>query len=367
MYLDLEDKPRLGHMHTLIDARTERPKSRLGLLDYLAPEMFSVKLAGQAELEVLGAQPDSWNADQQMRDQQPNAWDPDLATMSPSLAKGRVSSGGSPDLQPKQQQQFKQPSSPSAAAMLQGRPRSPMGSQGGAPRSPRGVLRPMSPMGSAPGSPRGVTRVREPAVCLPNAAAGSDEDEEDDIAADARSLWPETGSPIGGSLAGDSADAEGSRSKLGDDAQKAEDEDEEEEDEEDMSPLQRKLLMKGGPTKKWKGKSPVAPDGDGLEQPAEVASKQQLEQRKGGQQQEEEGMVPYERASWEQQDCYDHKVDIWQVGCLMHELLFGCLPFEVRGAASFLGPHGVCATHTHCCTTAAAAAHSVACCMCLLR
>jgi hypothetical protein len=163
---------------------------------------------------------------------------------------------------------------------------------------------------------------------LPNAAAGSEEEEEEEedengIAADARSTFPETGSPLGGSLAGDSAD--------GEDAQKAEgDEEEEEDEEEDLSPLQKRLLMKGGATKKWEGKSPAVLDADATVEAAIEEPK--LEQQKGEQpqqQKEEELMVPYERASWEQQDCYDHKVDIWQLGCLMHELLFGCLPFEV--------------------------------------
>uniref|UniRef100_A0A7R9YZK2 Protein kinase domain-containing protein n=1 Tax=Chlamydomonas euryale TaxID=1486919 RepID=A0A7R9YZK2_9CHLO len=31
---------------------------------------------------------------------------------------------------------------------------------------------------------------------------------------------------------------------------------------------------------------------------------------------------------WEWQDTYDAKVDVWQVGCVVHELLCGCLPFE---------------------------------------
>jgi hypothetical protein len=34
-------------------------------------------------------------------------------------------------------------------------------------------------------------------------------------------------------------------------------------------------------------------------------------------------------AGWEQPDYYDEKVDIWQVGCVIHELLCGSMPFEV--------------------------------------
>lgn len=34
-------------------------------------------------------------------------------------------------------------------------------------------------------------------------------------------------------------------------------------------------------------------------------------------------------APWECQDHYNEKVDIWQIGCLLHELLCGELPFEV--------------------------------------
>lgn len=35
------------------------------------------------------------------------------------------------------------------------------------------------------------------------------------------------------------------------------------------------------------------------------------------------------RAEWEYQDHYDEKVDIWQLGCMLHELLCGSMPFEV--------------------------------------
>jgi serine/threonine protein kinase len=38
------------------------------------------------------------------------------------------------------------------------------------------------------------------------------------------------------------------------------------------------------------------------------------------------------RAEWEYQDSYDEKVDIWQLGCMLHELLCGSMPFEVRAA-----------------------------------
>uniref|UniRef100_A0A7S0WKQ3 Protein kinase domain-containing protein n=1 Tax=Chlamydomonas leiostraca TaxID=1034604 RepID=A0A7S0WKQ3_9CHLO len=33
---------------------------------------------------------------------------------------------------------------------------------------------------------------------------------------------------------------------------------------------------------------------------------------------------------WEWQDSYDEKVDIWQVGCLVHEVMCGVLPFETE-------------------------------------
>jgi serine/threonine protein kinase len=35
-------------------------------------------------------------------------------------------------------------------------------------------------------------------------------------------------------------------------------------------------------------------------------------------------------AEWEGRDYYNEKVDVWQVGCLVHELLCGSMPFEVR-------------------------------------
>ncbi|KAL6745626.1 kinase-like domain-containing protein, partial [Haematococcus lacustris] len=39
-------------------------------------------------------------------------------------------------------------------------------------------------------------------------------------------------------------------------------------------------------------------------------------------------VVPHN--AWEWREQYDEKVDIWQVGCLVHELLCGCLPFETE-------------------------------------
>jgi len=36
------------------------------------------------------------------------------------------------------------------------------------------------------------------------------------------------------------------------------------------------------------------------------------------------------RAEWEYQDHYTEKVDVWQLGCMLHELLCGSMPFEVR-------------------------------------
>jgi serine/threonine protein kinase len=36
-------------------------------------------------------------------------------------------------------------------------------------------------------------------------------------------------------------------------------------------------------------------------------------------------------------DYYDEKVDIWQVGCMVHELLCGSMPFEVGGLLAILG------------------------------
>jgi serine/threonine protein kinase len=39
---------------------------------------------------------------------------------------------------------------------------------------------------------------------------------------------------------------------------------------------------------------------------------------------------PYHPAAWEGRDYYSEKVDVWQAGCLLHELLCGSMPFEVR-------------------------------------
>lgn len=46
------------------------------------------------------------------------------------------------------------------------------------------------------------------------------------------------------------------------------------------------------------------------------------------------------RAAWEYQDHYTEKVDIWQLGCMVHELLCGSMPFEVS-LHSTAGQNGV--------------------------
>lgn len=40
----------------------------------------------------------------------------------------------------------------------------------------------------------------------------------------------------------------------------------------------------------------------------------------------DDAIVPHN--AWEWQEVYDEKVDVWQVGCVVHELLCACLPFE---------------------------------------
>ncbi len=47
---------------------------------------------------------------------------------------------------------------------------------------------------------------------------------------------------------------------------------------------------------------------------------------------EEQLQAALQQEAWQRQDHYDEKVDLWQVGCLVHELLCGCLPFEVSWA-----------------------------------
>eukprot|EP00775_Hariotina_reticulata_P006582 gene6582-6810_t len=42
-------------------------------------------------------------------------------------------------------------------------------------------------------------------------------------------------------------------------------------------------------------------------------------------------------AVWEHPDYYDEKVDIWQVGCVIHELLCGSMPFEVESKLDSAG------------------------------
>ncbi|KAF6262064.1 hypothetical protein COO60DRAFT_1699492 [Scenedesmus sp. NREL 46B-D3] len=43
------------------------------------------------------------------------------------------------------------------------------------------------------------------------------------------------------------------------------------------------------------------------------------------------------RPEWEHRDYYDEKVDIWQVGCMVHELLCGSMPFEVESKVDSAG------------------------------
>jgi serine/threonine protein kinase len=42
-------------------------------------------------------------------------------------------------------------------------------------------------------------------------------------------------------------------------------------------------------------------------------------------------LAKYAPAEWEGRDYYNEKVDVWQLGCLVHELLCGSMPFEVGG------------------------------------
>jgi hypothetical protein len=57
---------------------------------------------------------------------------------------------------------------------------------------------------------------------------------------------------------------------------------------------------------------------------------------------EEQLQAAMRQEAWHRSDHYDEKVDIWQLGCLVHELLCGCLPFEVSAA-----PPGPCTLPGH--------------------
>lgn len=51
--MGLDDRLRLGHLLSAVDQLSDRPKSRMELLDYMAPEMLSIIEHNEEELALL--------------------------------------------------------------------------------------------------------------------------------------------------------------------------------------------------------------------------------------------------------------------------------------------------------------------------
>ena len=52
--IGLDDSARLGHLTYALDQHAERPSSRLGLLDYMAPEMMAARSGAERDLALAG-------------------------------------------------------------------------------------------------------------------------------------------------------------------------------------------------------------------------------------------------------------------------------------------------------------------------
>ncbi|WIA20932.1 hypothetical protein OEZ85_005274 [Tetradesmus obliquus] len=209
LYMGIDDVARLGHLTLAVDQLSDRPKSRTALLDYMAPEMLSVKPHNEHEL-ALGLLDDSSSE-----------------------------SGADEEDEPSQQQQQQQQQQ--LGASLQ--PASGDGGRG----SKQAAARPRSSSGGGGNSSSGGQQPsRQGSRSIPMLQ---------DEGCDAAALQP----------AGSS-----------------------------MSKLMRSSRSLNA---------------------AAAAG----------------------RAEWEHRDYYDEKVDIWQVGCMVHELLCGSMPFEVESKIDSAG------------------------------
>ena len=242
VFIGLDDKPRLGHLHTMVDQHADRPKSRVSMLDYMAPELFSVRAADEVELSLLQGDSDEegdeklvqHHQNQQQLQQRLSQRHRSQYGEEQRKQQGADGVHAGPALQAEQQQQ---------QCGLEG-DRCSLGSSSLRARA-------------------GLEEVQLPGTCCSR-----------------------------GSSTGVSLGAQHSRSSHACGSQK------------------NSFEL---PAPHWDGKFLNG----SLPGSSQDAIQSQLQQQ-------------YCKAVWEQTDYYDEKVDIWQVGCLVHEILCGNLPFEVR-------------------------------------
>jgi serine/threonine protein kinase len=229
VYIGLDDKPRLGHLHTMVDQHADRPKSRLGMLDYMAPELFSIRAADEVELSLL--QGDSDEEGEEMQQQQQAQVSRDLQ-QSQYEGQGSGSNVVHPDRQVEQQQR----------------------QQPGLVRLEHGLDT------SSLRARAGLEDVQLPGTCSSISSRGIAIGAEHSISSSA------------------------------------------------CGPQRSSYEVPAQP-RNWDGRF--------------------LDSMQDSSQELTQSNQQYCKAGWEQLDYYDEKVDIWQVGCLVHEILCGSLPFEV--------------------------------------
>jgi serine/threonine protein kinase len=228
----LDDHVRLGHLTSALDQYADRPSSRLGLLDYMAPEMMSVRAQAERDLSLAGVL-GLWRGSSSCGD--------GGGSDARDAVERLVQSGWGDDAHEEVVRRGKEGEPDelgSTAAMAQAVRRLAETQAGSvntwaAPSAPQRAaahLQGQSPPESSPGSGRG-----SPAARPPSRSCGS-------------------GGSTGGAAGGDPPGASRSAGGTG---------------------------------------------------------------------------APCAAMWWEGRDYYNEKVDIWQVGCLVHELLCSSMPFEV--------------------------------------
>lgn len=251
-YMGLDDVLRLGHLCLAIDQTSDRPKSRTTLLDYMAPEMISIRPHNEHELALL---------------------DDDSEDGSSSSSSG--GDGGS------QQQQQQWESLHDSHDAQQHVPPSQLGLLGHA--------------GPVPPTAAAVKALNDAALLLEASAGGHHHGQHGQQHTRQRqhSKWMQGPAQLDPSR---QASLDPAAFEQLEQAAHAEDglQDAAAEAEAAADPLMAVRAGRGG------SRAFLGPcRGTGM-------------------------------AGWEYQDHYDEKVDIWQLGCMLHELLCGSMPFEVR-------------------------------------
>jgi serine/threonine protein kinase len=261
--MGLDDVLRLGHLCLAIDQTSDRPKSRTTLLDYMAPEMLSIRPHNEHELALLNDDSDDGSSSSSMDD------------------------GGAAGLGQQQQQQYWE-------SLQTGE------QQQQVPRYHLGLLGHTGPL-------------------LPTAAAENQHTEEVLLLdeEDTRALQPQHQQQghaqhqqhhhhqhEQGSRVQQSAELEPSRQASLDATA--------------LEQLDEAAAAQAGVDAGAAGPAAAVDRLMVHSKAGRCGSKAFLGPCRGS-----------GSAEWEYQDHYDEKVDVWQLGCMLHELLCGSMPFEV--------------------------------------